>query len=189
MHVHNSLKPQDKRLVVGVTGHIGAGKTSVARYLSEAHRFSYVRYSQVLSEWKSESPDSKKRLQSIGWDVMGGGMQAELNERLIARIPSRANCAVDGLRHPTDYDCLSRAFSSRFYLLYIDCAQETRWERLRPRYPLLEDFRQADLHPVEQQIEALRGKAFALINNSGSLEALYSEVEERLQQMHRGGQL
>jgi len=82
MPVRNSPEPQDKRLIIGVTGRIGAGKTSVATYLSEAHGFFYIRYSQVLSEWKAHNADSKKLLQRVGWEVMGGGMQRELNERL-----------------------------------------------------------------------------------------------------------
>ena len=188
MPVHNSQKSQDKRLVVGVTGRIGAGKTSVAKYLGDRHAFSYVRYSQVLSEWKAKSDDTKKHLQTVGWEVMGGGMQAVLNARLITQIPTQSECAVDGLRHPTDFDSLSKAFPSRFCLLFIDCPQEIRWKRLRKRYPRLEDFQQADFHPVERQIEGLRGNAFGLISNDGSLQDLYSQVDQMLEKMRQGGQ-
>src|SRR4051812_22941576 len=124
MPLDNSQKPPDKRLVGGVTGRIGAGKTSVAKYLCEAHGFFYIRYSQVLSEWKAHNADSKKLLQSVGWEVMGGGMQAELNARLIAQIPPTSDSAVDGLRHPIDVDSLTKMFAPRFYLLYINCPQE-----------------------------------------------------------------
>lgn len=185
---HNSQGLQAKPVIVGVTGRIGAGKTSVAKYLSTTHGFHYVRYSQVLSEWRAKDPDSKKHLQAVGWEVMGGGMQAELNARLIAQIPPQSECAVDGLRHPTDFDCLSKAFPSRFYLLFIDCEQEMRWQRLQTRYPHFEDFRLADSHPVEQQIQALRGNAFGSINNNRSLQDLYSEVDQLLEKMYRGGQ-
>jgi dephospho-CoA kinase len=185
---NNSQELRDKRLIVGVTGRIGAGKTSVAKYLSTAHRFYYVRYSQVLSEWRAKDPDSKKHLQAVGWEVMGGGMQAELNTRLIAQIPPRSNCAVDGLRHPIDFDSLTRSFAPRFFLLYIDCPQETRWQRLRSRYPELEDFSRADFHPVEQQIDALRIRAFNVIANDGSLRDLFSQVDGLLEQIQKVGQ-
>ena len=179
---------QDERLVVGVTGRIGAGKTSVAKHLSTERGFHYIRYSQVLSEWLADSPDSKKHLQTIGWEVMGGGMQAELNSRLIVQIPPKSDCAVDGLRHPIDFDSLTKSFAPHFYLLYIECAQEIRWHRLRSRFPRFEDFDSADSHPVEQQIETLRGKALKLINNSGSLQDLYSGVDSVLEQIRLGGQ-
>lgn len=188
MPVHNSQNTPDKKQVVGVTGRIGAGKTSVAKYLSEVHGFFYIRYSQVLSEWKAGDTDSKSFLQAIGWEVMGGGMQLELNQRLIARIPAESNCAVDGLRHPTDFESLNKSFSPHFYLVYIDSPQETRWQRLRPRYPRFEDFQNADSHPVEQKIETLRNDAVAVINNNGSLQHLHSDVEQLLIKIRVGGQ-
>jgi dephospho-CoA kinase len=174
---HNSQERQDKRLVVGVTGRIGAGKTSVAKYLSTAHGFRYVRYSQVLSDWRAEDPEIKARLQAVGWEVMAGGMQAELNARLIARIPPQADCAVDGLRHPIDYDTLSKTFGCLFKLLYIESPLETRWRRLKNRFPMLHDFSHAESHAVEQQIPSLREKAYAILDNDGSLQRLYSKID------------
>ena len=173
--------------MVGITGRIGAGKTSVARHLSDAHRFFYIRYSQVLSDWRARDPESKAHLQKVGWEVMAGGMQAELNQRLIARIPG-PDCAVDGLRHPLDYESLSQAFPSYFKLLYIDSSQELRWARLIARDRTREEVRQADSHNVEQQIGFLREKAFAVIDNNGSLQDLYSKVDSLLKPMRSGGQ-
>lgn len=168
---------QDKRLVIGVTGRIGAGKTSVGKYLESRYGFYYVRYSQVLSDWLARDPESKAHLQVVGWEVMAGGMQAELNTRLIAQIPAQRDCAVDGLRHSMDYESLSRAFLSDFRLLYVESPQETRWQRLRKRYRLFDDFQRADSHPVEQQIDSLRDKAFSILVNDGSLQELYSKVD------------
>jgi dephospho-CoA kinase len=142
----------------------------------------------VLSEWRAKDSDSKKHLQAVGWEVMEGGMQVELNTRLIAQIPPHSDCAADGLRHPIDFDSLTKAFPSHFCLLFIDCAQETRWQRLRSRYPECEDFARADSHPVEQQIENLRGKAFDSITNDGSLDELYSKIDRLLERIHQGGQ-
>src|SRR6202451_470667 len=98
----NSQQRQGDRLVIGITGRIGAGKTSVGKYLSSAHGFHYTRYSRVLSDWLAKDPESKAHLQAVGWEVMAGGMQAELNTRLISQLPS-SDSAVDGLRHSLDY--------------------------------------------------------------------------------------
>src|SRR5882724_6815710 len=91
---------RDKPLVIGITGRIGAGKTSAGKYLNSAYGFHYARYSQVLSDWRAKDPESKAHLQAVGWEVMAAGMQAELNARLISQLPGQADCAVDGLRHP-----------------------------------------------------------------------------------------
>jgi len=187
MHGHPSQQRQDDHLVIGVTGHIGAGKTSVANYLQSVHEFFYVRYSKVLSDWLAKDPESRAHLQAVGWEVMAGGMQTELNTRLIAQIPPQLDCAVDGLRHPIDHESLTKAFPSRFRLLYIESRQETRWQRVRKRYAELDTFRQADSHPVEQQIDALRSKAFAVVENDGTLQDLYSKVETLVKRIRTGG--
>jgi dephospho-CoA kinase len=176
-------------VVIGVTGHIGAGKTSAANYLKSAHGFFYVRYSRVLSDWLAKDTESKAHLQVVGWEVMAGGMQTELNTRLIAQIPAHVDCAADGLRHPIDYESLTKAFPTQFRLLYIESREETRWRRVRERYPELERFQRADSHPVEQQIDVLRSKAFAILENDGVLEDLYSKVESVLNEVRSGERL
>lgn len=175
-------------LVIGITGRIGAGKTSVGKYLAEQHAFYYIRYSQVLSDWMAKDAESKAHLQAVGWEVMAGGMQVELNKRLITRIEPQQNCAVDGLRHPTDNESLSNAFHSEFHLLYIESSEQSRWRRLGGRYPTLELFRAADCHPVERHIESLRKLAFATISNEGSLPELYGKVDTQLRRIRQGGQ-
>jgi dephospho-CoA kinase len=183
----NSQQLQDRPLVIGITGHIGAGKTSAGKYLNTAYGFHYTRYSQVLSDWRAKDPESKPHLQAVGWEVMAGGMQAKLNARLISQLPTQADCVIDGLRHPVDYDSLNEAFSSCFYLVYVNSPPELRWRRLQSSYPKLEDFSRADSHPVEQQIDSLRDKACAVLDNSNSLQNLYSEVDAVLEMIRSGG--
>src|SRR4029077_18609005 len=129
----HSQRPRVERLVIGITGRIGSGKTTVGRYLESRYGFQYLRYSEVLAEWQAKDSESKAQLQKVGWEVMAGGMQAELNRRLIARITLDVNVAVDGLRHPLDYDALRTSFSASFRLLYIDSPPELRFERLNQK--------------------------------------------------------
>lgn len=167
------------RLVIGIAGPIGSGKTSVGRYLNSAFGFQYVRYSQVLADWFAEDSEVRGHLQEVGWKVMAGGMQAELNRRVIARISHDLDAAVDGLRHPLDHELLTQAFSSSFHLVYTEASIDVRWQRLqgRGRYTRRQAFDTADAHPVEQQIAVLRAKADLVIRNEGSLEGLYAAVD------------
>src|SRR5712664_3438634 len=96
----NSQQRQDSPLVIGITGRIGAGKTSVGKYLSSAYGFYYTRYSRVLSDWRAKDPESKAHLQVVGWEVMAGGMQAELNARLISQLPAQSAGAACNLAIP-----------------------------------------------------------------------------------------
>ena len=98
----------DAQLVIGVAGRIGSGKSEVAQCLRDRFGFQYLRYSLVLAEWYHADPAAKPQLQELGWNVMSGDGQRELNRRLIAQIDPKRDCAVDGLRHPIDYESLRR---------------------------------------------------------------------------------
>ena len=74
---------------------MGSGKTSAAKYLGSQYGFQYTRYSQVLQDWLSAGDADRARLQILGWDVMAGGLQAELNTRLIAGIDRSRSAAID----------------------------------------------------------------------------------------------
>src|SRR5229473_2895365 len=185
----HSQRPRAERLIVGITGRIGSGKTTVGRYLESRYAFQYLRYSEVLAGWRARDPESKAHLQEIGWEVMAGGMQAELNRRLTAQIKPDTDVAVDGLRHPLDYETLSTSFPAAFSLLYIDSPPRLRFERLnqKGKYADFASFDAADSHPVEQQIDSLRPKATLVIHNERSLQELYAKVDEAILTFRKEG--
>jgi len=186
-----SQRPRDDRLVIGIAGRIGSGKTSAGKYLSSRYGFQYLRYSQVLSEWLAKEPESKTHLQEIGWEVMAKGMQSELNSRLIAHVLPDVDVAIDGLRHPIDYESLDISFSPSFHLLFIECPSSKRWEHLKgkSRYANFTAFENADSHPVEQQIESLRAKAALVLDNEGSLQDLYAALDRAIREFKSEGHL
>jgi dephospho-CoA kinase len=183
-------RPRSERLVIGIAGRIGAGKTSAGEYLSSQYGFQYLRYSLVLSEWLAKGPRGNARLQEIGWEVMAKGMQAELNRRLLAQVKPDASFAVDGLRHPLDYETLRRCYASSFHLLFIDAPQRVRWNRKKSRakYRTFRAFEAADSHPVEQHIESLRADAAAVLKNENSLEDFYAALDQAVQRFKKEGQ-
>jgi|GEM_PF-1481079 len=186
----HSQRPRGERLIVGITGHIGSGKTTVGKYLESRYGFQYLRYSAVLAEWRTKDSESKGHLQEVGWEVMAGGMQGELNRRLIAHILPKADVAVDGLRHPLDDETLTSSFSDSFNLLYIDCPPRLRFDRLnqKGKYADFNSFDAADSHPVEQQIDSLRANAALVTHNEGSLQDLYAAVDEAISRFRKEGQ-
>jgi dephospho-CoA kinase len=187
----HSQQPQAERLIVGITGRIGSGKTTVGRHLESRDGFQYLRYSAVLADWLVQDPDSKGHLQTVGWEVMASGRQAELNRRLVERILPEMNVAVDGLRHPLDYETLFSSSPSSFHLLFINSPAQLRFERLnaKGKYVDIAAFKSADSHPVEQQIDLLRAKANIVIENEGSLQNLYAIVDEAVSRFRKEGQL
>jgi hypothetical protein len=114
----SGMAANTNRVIVGVSGRIGSGKSEAARYLEREYGLQYFRYSLVLAEWQKADPAEKKQLQAVGWEIMGSDRQRELNKRLIAAIDPTRNVVVDGLRHPVDAESLS-CVGRPFFLLYI----------------------------------------------------------------------
>jgi dephospho-CoA kinase len=164
-------------IFIGFAGRIGAGKTSAAQYVSSKYGFQYTRYSAVLQSWLAADGYDKDRLQKLGWDIMAGGQQAELNSRLLAGLDRSRSAAIDGLRHPIDFDTLSSTFGSSFRLVFLQARQETRFERLRARFSDYAAFREADSHPVEGRIDSLQPLASMIISNDESLEDLCRRLD------------
>jgi dephospho-CoA kinase len=167
-------------LFVGFAGRIGAGKTAAAKYLADKHGFQYARYSKVLRRWRGSDATALAELRELGWDVMSGGQQAELNARLIAGLDRSRSAVIDGLRHPTDFRSLSDAFGPAFHLVYLEATPERRFDHHKGKYLSREDFAAADAHPVEAQIGGLRSVAAATILNEGSLDLLHRELDRWL---------
>jgi dephospho-CoA kinase len=161
---------------VGVAGRIGSGKSVIARLLERELGFQYFRYSLVLAEWFDTNPASKNALQEVGWDVMAGNRQLELNRRLIKRMDPSRDTAVDGLRHSIDYESLRQEFNNKFHLVFVKTPLRTRFDRLRHRYATYEEFLASDSHPVESNIDALESAASAVLAGTMPQEQLISEL-------------
>jgi len=180
-----SRHSQTDAVFVGFAGRIGAGKTSAAQYLSNKHGFQYTRYSQVLEEWLASEALGRKTLQEFGWEVMAGGRQVELNARLIARLDRSKSAAIDGLRHPIDFHCLSYVFGASFGLVFLDAVAGTRFKR-KPRFSTYDEFQAADSQPVEANIGSLRPLATATLPTEGSAEDLHHRLDAWLKGFRMG---
>ena len=165
---------------------MGAGKTSAAMHLSSKYEFQYTRYSAVLQEWLRAEVHDKDQLQRLGWDIMSGGRQHELNSRLLAGLDHSRSAVIDGLRHPIDFESLSSAFGSSFRLIFLDVRPEVRFERLRSRFANYSTFKAADSHPVDAHIDELQPLASMTISNNDSLTDVYKRLDELVTESRRG---
>jgi dephospho-CoA kinase len=182
------LRPRP-RLVIGIAGRIGSGKTTAARYLATKHNFKYVRYSQVLREQFKANRD-RKELRALGWEIMSSGKQQHLNSLLLKRIKGREDYVVEGLRHPLDHWSLKNRFRNRFRLVYIEAPTILRRRRLGQagRIRTMMEFKAADRHPVEGNVLRLRAKADIVVRNTGSLEQLHRRLDRIVNRARKGGQ-
>ncbi|MGB8535722.1 MAG: hypothetical protein WCD57_04865 [Acidobacteriaceae bacterium] len=141
----------------------------------------------VLADWYQIDPTDKVRLQEVGGHVMAGQEQRELNRRLIGRVEQSKDVAVDGLRHPIDYESLLAEFGNRFSLIFVDTPLMVRFERTKDRYTTYEQFLAADSRSVESNIDLLRPLAVATISGTilrgesiAELRRLVSSFRQRI---------
>ena len=154
--------------VVGLSGPIAAGKTTLARALEKAG-FAYTRFSLVLDDILSTQEEVLTRAarQRLGGDINASGRQRWLSEKTIARTGSVEKIVVDGLRFPDDNAFFVERFGMRFLHIYIDADKETR----RQRYSEVgEDvgFDEALEASVERCVTELCGLAHDVFINEGS---------------------
>ena len=163
-----SLECSAAPFVVGVSGPIAAGKTTLARAL-EGIGFAYTRYSLVLDDLLSAEKQSLTRgaRQRLGGQINASGHQRWLCEKTIARVGTAEKIVVDGLRFPDDNAFLTERFGMRFLHVYIDADKETRRQR---HGGLAEDvgFDEALNAAVECRVSELSGLAHETFVNEGS---------------------
>lgn len=148
----------------------------VAHCLEHDLGFQYLRYSMVLAEWFQTDPTDKLKLQEVGGNVMAGDGQRELNRRLIERVQPGRDVAVDGLRHPIDYESLREEFGQQFFLFFVETTATVRFERCQSRYGTFEQFLEADSRPVEANIDSLRPMAAATIAGTTPMAELLPKL-------------
>lgn len=174
MIVPCQTKVEDKfNIAIGITGHIAAGKTTVAKYISQMG-FAYCRYSQVIADALrcGNIEINRANLQAAGGQLFDSSGQYNLNRQVEERLDGNLCVVIDGMRHYEDYTYWKEKCFSKFYLLYIDADENI----CATRYG--EGGYQIDAqHHVEQEISELRAYADAVIDNMGSFNDLYTKIE------------
>jgi len=171
------------RLVIGLSGPLGAGKTTAARYF-EKQGYSYCRYSEVIGRRVAacKSAFTREDLQEEGQLVHEKLGQRWLGRELLRPIQDRRFITIDGLRFPEDHAFLTEVFGAQFLHLHVVAPKPIRRKRFLKREGAKAKFESQDLHAVEQQTSRLAEVARDVVDNQGSL-AEFSDKLDRI--VHR----
>ncbi len=176
-------------LVIGITGTIGAGKDAAARFFVEEKKFPHISLSDMLREETAARnlEQTRDNWYAVGQDLRKQEGSNTLAQRAVDRIKQEhyEQVLVTSFRHPDEVVWFTHQ-KWKFVLIMIDAPAEMRYERVLSRGNTADQIsfetfvkqEQKELQGsgTELQMQAVFGQADAVIQNTGSLEALYQQL-------------
>ncbi len=178
-----------EKIILGFVGKLSSGKGTIVKYLAEKHQAEIVMFSQPLRDVADRFylPQTRDNLQGVS-----RGLREALGQDVIARVvaedvkkSSAQIIAIDGVRRPMDIVYLKEL--AGFCLIKIEADQKIRHERMTKRNQntddqttTFEEFQKKDVAEAESLIDEVAKDAKFVINNNGTQEELFAQVEEIL---------
>jgi uncharacterized protein YprB with RNaseH-like and TPR domain/predicted nuclease with RNAse H fold/dephospho-CoA kinase len=172
-----------RRKVIGLSGEIAAGKTIIANYLN-TKGYRDIRYSKVLeSMLVSEGKDvSRSTLQEIGKCVNANKGQRWLGLNVAKSIEGEKHAVVDGIRFLEDKGLMSELFGPAYLHIHVKTKHDIQTDRVRKRSSEDISLEEAKKSKTESEIAYLENVADIVIENNGSVEALFEKLDRILRE-------
>ena len=173
--------------ILGLAGEISSGKGTTAKYICEKHSGSTYRFSTMLRDLLGRVylPESRENMQKMS-TIMRENFFDDILSSVIAKDVEKDQhqiIAIDGVRRLADISYLKKI--PGFRLVYIEADMEKRYERIVGRgentddtTKTFEEFKKDHEREAERQIKDLKNHAEYVIDNNGSLEELYRQIDE-----------
>jgi len=177
------------KIILGLAAELAGGKGTVAKYIKEEYAGSSHRFSTMLRDvldrlYLEQSRENMQKIstvirQNFGEDTLAKVMYED------AKKDEHDFVAVDGVRRPADIKYLREL--PEFKLLYIDASLEKRYERIVKRgenpddaAKTFEQFKKDQEGEADSLIRNLKEEADFVVDNNGSFEDLYKQLNEIL---------
>lgn len=177
------------KLILGFVGKLASGKAVCQKYISQKYDSDNFRFSTSLRDILNRLylPITRENMQNISLDLRNrfGG---EILAQVIAKDVQNSNkdvVIVDGIRRLDDIVSLKDL--PNFHLISIDAKPEIRYERMKLRNEnqgdaekSYEEFMVDDNREAELQIPEVMASAKFHLDNNGSFEDLYKQIDKIL---------
>ena len=179
-----------QKIILGIAGEIASGKGTTAQYLTEKHSASTYRFSTALRDlanrmYLEESRENLQKLSTIFRENFDDNILSMVIYKDVERDKGQV-IAIDGVRRMADIEFLKRL--PEFKLVYIDASMENRYQRITKRgenvddnSKTFEDFKKDHEREAELQIKDLKNKADFVVDNNGTMEELYAQIDKIIQ--------
>lgn len=181
--------------VIGLTGTIGAGKSTIKSLLLKRIDCYYVTLSDII---RAEVERRKGTLDRKTLQDMGNELRVKYGNHILAQLAvdylpkEKKFIVIDGIRNPGEIEYLKKRFGNDFKLIAVDAPPRIRFERLNKleggKYPkswdeflsLDERDQGKDEPEYGQQVKKCIEKADFLIINDGDEKQLEEKLDSIL---------
>jgi dephospho-CoA kinase len=175
-----------KKTILGFAGEIACGKGTATKFLTEKYKGSSHRFSTMLRDLLDRLylEQSRKNMQEISTAIRQTFGEDTMAKVMYEDVKTDSNdvIVIDGVRRLADIKYLRQL--PEFKLVYIDTSIENRYGRIVKRgenpddnTKTLEQFKKDQESEADMQIRGLKDKADFVLDNNGTTEELYAQVD------------
>jgi len=176
-----------KKIIIGLVGQIACGKDTAVDYLVKTygagtHRFSESMFDCVIRLGLETTRENLVAFSEITRTQFGQDLFANIIVKDCLGDPNEIIIA-NGIRRMPDIEGLGKL--DGFHLIHITAPARTRHERIIQRGEkdcekdlTWEQFQEQALLPTETSIKEVANHAKHIVDNSGSFEDLYRQLDE-----------
>ncbi|EKE15816.1 MAG: hypothetical protein ACD_11C00103G0018 [uncultured bacterium] len=175
------------KLILGLAGEAASGKGAVSKYLQEKYGAKCYRFSDflraTLGVWHLET--SRENLAKLSL-IMRQGFGEDVFSKALSREISKSEGEIfvfDGIRRISDIEYIKTIEGFKF--VYVETSLKKRYERIIERGEnvdesgkTFEQFKKDHELETEVGIRDLKKHADIVIENNGTLEYLYEQIDD-----------
>ena len=184
-------------IIIGITGTLGAGKGTIVDYLINKKEFVHysVRGYLIKEIIKLGMEVNRDAMVTVANDLRKRHNPAFIVEELYKEAFEKGqNAIIESIRTPGEIDLLRT--KSNFYLLAVDADAHSRYQRIFLRqsetdnisfdtFVANEKREMNNLDPAKQNLSECITRADFVINNSGTVNELYIQIENIFNKIKR----